>query len=244
MTELERKAREAADEMAYATFTGEPNQTGANRWRADIIARHFQDWQPNARLREAAQNTLERLELCYATTLRADPNAFRAKELREALAPAPEPIVDTDGIRYGPCSKKQDVTAFFQKALVSERERLLLEVLEAARLYIEVDGPDRTWQERASNHASMGLAIRAFDECESAKMSEPESIRCACAVPMTPEHLRVCDGWICVCGNTCQMQNSGFHASDDVTNDKTTWTCVKCRQVFDAFGQPLPEAHG
>lgn len=32
-------------------------------------------------------------------------------------------------------------------------------VIEAARLYVEVDGPDRTWDERKGNHEKLGRAL-------------------------------------------------------------------------------------
>lgn len=146
MTKLKQKAREAANEMAYATFTGEPNQARVNQWRAKIIARHFQGWQPNARLREAA-DILSTYLLKFgeavvaghakATDINLPVLLPMARGLREALAAVPEPQP-------------------------SERERLLLAVLEAARradivLRGQPDPPLGTRQE-------LETAIRAYDE--------------------------------------------------------------------------------
>lgn len=42
-------------------------------------------------------------------------------------------------------------------------ESKIQELIEAARLYVDVDGPDRTWQERRFTHERIGRALEAID---------------------------------------------------------------------------------
>lgn len=52
-------------------------------------------------------------------------------------------------------SAQQDVA----KKLGDAKFEDVVQVLMAARLYVQVDGPDRTWQERKFNHEKLGRAL-------------------------------------------------------------------------------------
>lgn len=176
MSDIRKMAEEAAAEWFPKAAWDNPHRIAEQRRAlAGHITRHLAPLEPNARLRAAAQLTVLHFKRNKASgNFQGDDEHEAWSALETALAAAPEPKEEPMTVRCSYCGlwRGRDEKCDCPKAQRDDRERLLLDVLEAARPFSEVDRGFITNTECDCGVCTLcylRAAIAAYDQAKGAE---------------------------------------------------------------------------